>query len=175
MDTNVRAAIGSDQSPVIPSDAKSAGRYVSEALIAARELFGMQIAWIAEFRDDQKVFQAIDGDGESFGFAEGSAMPLDGSYCVRVARGDLPYVIPDTQAEPRVRDLEVTHSANIGSYVGVPIELDDGTIYGTLCCASHEANRDVSEADLRFLRTIARRVAREFEERRARAPRGRGA
>jgi GAF domain-containing protein len=127
----------------------------------------MDIAWIAEFQGGKKVFRTIDGDGDSFGFAEGAAMPLDGSYCKRVALGVIPNVIPDTAAEPGVRDLEVTLAARIGAYVGVPIALVDGTVYGTLCVASHRPNGDLSERDLKFLEGIARRVADIVEEERA--------
>ncbi|MEA2495460.1 MAG: hypothetical protein QOJ29_3371 [Thermoleophilaceae bacterium] len=143
------------------------GQSIEDRLRTARELLGMDIAWIAEFQGGKKVFRTIDGDGDSFGFAEGAAMPLDGSYCKRVALGVIPNVIPDTAAEPGVRDLEVTLAARIGAYVGVPIALVDGTVYGTLCVASHRPNGDLSERDLKFLEGIARRVADIVEEERA--------
>jgi GAF domain-containing protein len=143
------------------------GQTIEERLRAARELLGMDIAWIAEFQDGKKVFRTIDGDGESFGFAEGAAMPLDGSYCKRVALGVIPNVIPDTAAEPGVRDLEVTLAARIGAYVGIPIALVDGTVYGTLCVASHRPSGDLDEGDLKFLEGIARRVADIVDEERA--------
>jgi GAF domain-containing protein len=132
-------------------------------LRAARELLGMQIAWIAEFRGGQQVFRRLDGDAESFGFSEDGEMPLGGTYCQRLTLGTIPSVIPDTALEPAVRDLEVTASAGIGSYVGVPIEVD-GTLYGTLCCASHRPNGDLTEQDVNFLRVLSRRVATELEE-----------
>jgi GAF domain-containing protein len=123
----------------------------------------MDIAWIAEFRDGQQVFRAVEGDGASFGFSEGGEMPLDGTYCQRVTVGAIPNLIPDTAAEPGVRDLEVTATAGIASYVGVPIQLVDGTTYGTLCCASHRPNTELTEQDVNFLRGLSRRVAGELE------------
>jgi GAF domain-containing protein len=146
---------------------RAVGRSIEDRLRAARELLGMDIAWIAEFRDGKKVFRTIDGDGDSFGFAEGTSIPLDGSYCKRVALGVIPNVIPDTAAEPGVRDLEVTLAARIGAYVGIPIALVDGTVYGTLCVASHRPNGHLNEGDVRFLEAIARRVADIVDEERA--------
>ena len=124
----------------------------------------MDIAWIAEFRDGKKVFRVIDGDARSFGFCEGDTMALDRSYCQRVAQGTIPNVIGDTSAEPGVRDLEVTARAGIGSYIGVPIELVDGTLYGTLCVASHQPSGELAAREADFLRGVARRVAHELED-----------
>jgi GAF domain-containing protein len=148
----------------VPEAAVAAGEGIENALRSARELLGMEIAWIAEFRDGKKVFRAIDGDGQSFGFSEGDELPLDGTYCQRVALGAIPNLIPDTAAEPGVRDLEVTATARIGSYVGVPIQLINGTVYGTLCCASHRPNGELTEKDVEYLRGISRRVAAELED-----------
>jgi GAF domain-containing protein len=136
---------------------------VERSLRAVRELLGMEIAWIAEFEEGKKVFRAVDGDGASFGFSVGDRLPADETYCHRVVQGVAPGVIPDTQAEPAVRDLPVTARAGIGSYIGVSIDLPDGTVYGTLCCASHRPNHALGERDLGFLRRVSRRVAEQLE------------
>lgn len=146
------------------AEAAAATERVEKALRAARELLGMEIAWIAEFKDGQKIFRIVDGDHDSFGFCQGDAMPLDATYCRRVVQGAIPSVIPDTAAEPGVRDLPVTQGARIGSYVGVPIELFDGTVYGTLCVASHRPSDELAQRDADFLRGLARRVAGELED-----------
>src|SRR3712207_8484399 len=48
--------------------------------------------------------------------------------------------IPDAKADGRVKILEATGKADIGSYVGAPIRLSDGHLYGTLCVLSHSAD-----------------------------------
>ena len=156
----------------LTAQAEAAGESIEKSLSVARELLSMDIAWIAEFRDGKKVFRIVDGDDRSFGFSEGDAMPLDRSYCQRVAEGTIPNVIGDTSAEPGVRDLEVTVSARIGSYIGVPIELVDGTVYGTLCVASHRPSNELAARDADFLRGVARRVATELEDMRMSAAYG---
>lgn len=145
-------------------DAVVAGASIEKALCAARELLSMEIAWVAEFRAGKKIFRALEGDGRSFGFSEGDEMPLDCSYCQRVVAGVAPNVIPDTASEPAVCDLDVTLSSRIGAYAGVPIELGDGTVYGTLCVASHGPRGDLDARDAEFLRGVARRVAGMLEE-----------
>ena len=144
--------------------AAAAGESIEKSLRVARELLSMDIAWIAEFQDGKKVFRIVDGDAHSFGFYEGDALPLDRSFCQRVVQGKIPNVIGDTASEPEVCDLAVTESAGIGSYVGVPIELLDGTVYGTLCVASRRPIDALAARDADFLRGVARRVAAELED-----------
>jgi GAF domain-containing protein len=164
-----RRASGHAQRPIDTTEHElgAVGQSIEDRLRTARELLGMDIAWIAEFRDGKQVFRTVDGDGDSFGVATGEAIPLDGSYCERVALGVIPNVIPDTAAEPGVRDLEATLAGRIGAYVGIPIALVDGTVYGTLCVASHRPNGDLSERDVKYLEGIARRVADIVEEERS--------
>ncbi|MCX7568680.1 EAL domain-containing protein [Tumebacillus sp. DT12] len=52
--------------------------------------------------------------------------------------GREPLVIPDASQHPVTKDLPITKSGNIGSYLGVPILLADGTMFGTLCALNSE-------------------------------------
>jgi hypothetical protein len=56
---------------------------VERVLVAAREMLGMDVAFVAEFADEQMVFRAFGGDAESFGWEEGASVPLEGTYCRR--------------------------------------------------------------------------------------------
>ncbi|KAA0547152.1 SpoIIE family protein phosphatase [Bacillus sp. BGMRC 2118] len=59
--------------------------------------------------------------------------PLHTSYCSFVAMEAKPLLISDTGQSELVRDMKVTSEFSIGSYLGVPIFLEDGSIFGTLC------------------------------------------
>ena len=155
---------GDRATDAIPEEGRLTVESITQALRAARELLGMQIAWVAEFREDTTVYQLVEGDQDAFGFARGAEGPLDGTYCARLIKGEIPQAIPDTSALPAVRDMEVTRRLGMRAYVGVPIELGDGTVYGTLCCASQEATGQMSEHDLNFLRRISRRIAGQIDE-----------
>jgi GAF domain-containing protein len=146
-----------------PAEAAAVSECVERSLRVARELLSMDIAWIAQFQNGRQVFRIVEGDGDSFGFHEGDSMPLDRTYCQRLVYGAIPNVIQDTSAERGVRDLDVTVTAGIGSYIGVPIELQDGTVYGTLCAASHRPS-ELAEREADYLRGVARRVASELED-----------
>ena len=70
-------------------------------------------------------------------------------------------------------DLEITRRARIGSYVGVPVALPDGTIYGTFCCVSHHADPWLRERDLRFMAGLAKIIGEELHRDAERAERHR--
>ena len=74
--------------------------------------------------------------------------------------------VSDTAAEDALRDLELTKKADIGSYVGVPITLADGTLYGTICTASHDASPELAERDVQFMHVLSRIIASQLEQRR---------
>jgi EAL domain-containing protein (putative c-di-GMP-specific phosphodiesterase class I) len=62
-----------------------------------------------------------------------------------------------------VQDLAVTASAGIAAYVGVPVHLWDGRLYGTLCCLSHTAQPSLDERDVRFMHVLATVISDQIE------------
>lgn len=120
---------------------------------------GMDVAFIAELAE-VKVLQWVEGDGSSFGLSVGQRVPLEGDYCYRMLRGEIPSLICDAVNEPGVRELAVTADAKIGSYLGVPIVLPDGETYGTLCVLSHTARPDLDAWSIESLRAYASLVGR---------------
>ncbi len=136
---------------------------IERALVAAKEEFGMEIAFFSEFVDERMVFRKLVGDAESFGWREGEGVPLDDTFCRMLVEGRLPSVIPDAKGDERVRFLDVTGDARIGSYVGAPVRFSDGRLYGTLCALSHSSDPSLEERDAQFLRVLARLVAEQLE------------
>ncbi len=136
---------------------------LQEILSVFREAFEMDVAFISEFVEDQQVLRIIEGDSETFGVEEGTSLPLEGSICQRIIDGRVPNAIPDTRADERVKDLDITRAANIGSYVGFPLRLSDGRLYGTLCCASHSPDPWLRERDLRLVRDLAGKATERLE------------
>ncbi len=139
---------------------------IERALVAVKEELGMDVAFVSEFDRRRMVFRKLVGDGESFGWREGEGIPLDDTFCRLLTEGRLPNVIPDASADARVKHLDVTGEARIGSYVGLPIRFSDGRLYGTLCALSHSPDPSVRERDVRFVRVLARLVAEQLERQR---------
>ena len=136
---------------------------VERALAIVREHLEMDVAYLAEFADGQEVYRALEGDAESFGLEEGGGIPLEGTYCKRVAEGLLPNVIPDTNADVRVSALACTTEADIGAYVGIPLVFTDGTVFGSFCCMSHQPNPSLAHKDISLMRVVASLVCDHIE------------
>ena len=136
---------------------------IARATETAREMLDMDMAYVADTRDGEQAYTCVDGDGTSFGAATGEAVALEGTYCELMLRGELDSIVHDAKSHPAVRDLAITSQGDIGSYIGVPIELSDGTTYGTFCCLSHEAAPTLRRRDARFLEVLARLIADQLE------------
>ena len=78
--------------------------------------------------------------------------------------GRVANAVPDTAAEPEVASLPATEAAGIGAYVGVPLRLPDGRLYGALCCIDRDAQPHLGEADVRLLHMLARLVGEQLDE-----------
>jgi response regulator RpfG family c-di-GMP phosphodiesterase len=143
--------------------------FMDRVLGTAREQLGMEVAFVSEYVQGQIVFRSLEGDAKSFEFEEGLGTTLETSFCRRVIEGRIPSVVPDVSEDEEVRDLGVTRVANIGSYVGVPLEFANGRVYGTLCCMSHSPEPKLRERDAEFMNVLARFIAEHLEREEAEA------
>ena len=139
---------------------------IERVLEAAKEELGMEVAFVSEFTQRRMVFRKLAGDAESFGWKEDDSVPVDDTFCQLLLEGRLPNVIPDAKADGRVKFLNVTGKAGIGSYVGAPIRFSDGHLYGTFCVLSHSPEPSLVERDGQFVRVLARLVAEQIERER---------
>jgi diguanylate cyclase (GGDEF)-like protein len=137
---------------------------IERSLAAARELLGMQLAYIAQVGEDEVRFVALDGDAAPFGDpAPGTVLPRTDTLCDRMLRGHIGNVIPDVAGTPGADDAR---SVGVGAYVGVPVRLVDGTVYGSLCCVAADPAPALRERDARLLDVLARIIADQIDRER---------
>jgi EAL domain-containing protein (putative c-di-GMP-specific phosphodiesterase class I) len=120
--------------------------------VAAR--LGADMAYICELGDEQVVALVEDVAG-AFATKEGDRLPLSESYCYRVLSSEMPSLICDAVNDPHVRDLASTRAIGIGAYIGVPVELPNGRVFGTLCVASRRPRPDLDHGAVAELRAYA--------------------
>lgn len=132
---------------------------VQEVLRLLRERMNMDVCFVSQFCDGQRVFRAVDQSPAMGGrIRVGAADPLEASWCQRVVDGRLPGFMPD--AEPWMASGQAPRpDFPIGTHLSTPVVLDDGHVYGTLCCFSTRVNTDTTSADLRRLRYTAQLLA----------------
>lgn len=144
--------------------AQSAGHSgVAQVLRTVRKHLRMDVAFVAHFRETDRVLEHVDSDGAS-PIHEGETIPLEDGYCLKIVRGELPQLIPDTSAVPAAMALPATQAIPIGAHLSVPIELSNGALYGTLCCFSRLPDLTLGERDLRLIRALSEVLAARIEE-----------
>lgn len=136
---------------------------VAQVLRTVRKHLSMDVAFIAHFREIDRVLEHVDSEGFS-PIHEGQTIPLEDGYCLKVVRGELPQLIPDTSLVPAAMAMPETRAIPIGAHLSVPIQLATGDIYGTLCCFSREPNLTLGERDLQMLRALAEVLASRIDE-----------
>ena len=136
---------------------------LAEAVAAARQLLGMDVAYLTQHDDEAQNFVLLDGDAASFGVGPGARVPHADTYCVRLQDGRLPNPLRDAGRSEEARSMPITEAAGVGAFASAEVVLADGTRFGTLCVASHRARPDLRGRDVQFLRVLARVAAAELD------------
>ena len=126
---------------------------VERALAAARERLKMDASYVTTMDTQAQTINAVLGEPSVVNLLQGAVVPLEHTFCRRMLDGEIPNVVPDTRAEPAIRDLDGARAFR--SYIGVPVRLSDGRVHGTLCCVSRATKFDMGPEDLRFMQVLA--------------------
>jgi EAL domain-containing protein (putative c-di-GMP-specific phosphodiesterase class I) len=149
---------------ISPENGASGSRHtlIEQILALALEHIGMDVAVLAEFSDGNEVFRVIEGDAASFDVRPGAAIPFQDSYSRRLLDVPPRGLAPDARSDHRLRDLLLEQLPMVGSYIGVPVTLPDGRVYGTLFCLSRTPHPLLDDRDVKFLGVLARLVGEEL-------------
>lgn len=143
-------------------DGTTYGEAVHRLLAVVRAQLGMKVAWVSEFVGSEQVLRFVDAEHGADAPAQGTCLPLGGSFCARVLDGRFPALIPDARSQPEASLLDVTAALHIGAYVGVPLMGPQGTAVGMLCAINDVACPGMSERDVASLRLLAD-LLRDFQ------------
>lgn len=128
-----------------------------------RDELKMDLVFVAELVAGYSIFRRIDKDPGHQVFEEGDSNLLEQSYCQRLIDGRLPAVIPDAAARTEFAELP-SYDFPIGAYIGVPVQLQDGSTYGTLCCFSFSPKGHLGPRELRRMEISAELTGRLIDE-----------
>ena len=137
---------------------------VPEVLRMIREHLKMDVVFVSEFVDGHRVFRRVETSPTARVIEVGQSSPLEESFCQRVIDGRLPRLVRELEQEPSFDDLPPTDFP-IGAHLSTPIILNDGRVYGTLCCFSFAPNADLTDRDLKKLELSAQLTARKINDR----------
>jgi EAL domain-containing protein (putative c-di-GMP-specific phosphodiesterase class I) len=123
----------------------------------------MDVAFVSEFREHDRIFQHVDAN-EGSPIRTGDSAPLAEGYCQRVVDGRLPQLIRDARTFPASAALPETALFQIGAHLSVPITLGDGRVYGTFCCFSFAPDESLTGRDLQVMKAFADLIADQVEQ-----------
>ncbi|VUD67354.1 Putative cyclic-di-GMP phosphodiesterase YjcC [Thalassocella blandensis] len=147
----------------IDSDDTSLPELINELLSTLRVHLGMDVVFISEFKDQERIFRFADAKSKDSPVEAGLCSTLDESYCKKIVDGELPNIIPDTLENTTTKSMAVTKNLGIRSYMGVPITLTNGKLYGTLCCFKTEPDASLIKKDITILRAFAELAGKRIE------------
>ncbi|RYG31473.1 MAG: EAL domain-containing protein, partial [Burkholderiales bacterium] len=138
-------------------DGLSSEARIRKVLNIVRTHLDMDVGFVSEFVDGQRVFRHVDGDQAPLSVGDGN--PLEDSYCQRVVDGRLPELMADACENAEALTIGATRELPVGAHMSVPLFLPDGRMFGTFCCFSFLSNPSLNARDLRILRAFAAIVA----------------
>lgn len=107
--------------------------------------------------DDWIVLQALD---KFYGIKPGSVYRWSDSFCSRMTRDEGPRFAPDSNQVGAYATAPMASQLSIAAYFGVPIEREDGSLFGTLCAIDPSPQPHAAEAELPTVELLARLLGR---------------
>jgi len=133
------------------------------ALRTMRSHFDMEVAFLSEFREGQRVIHLAD-TAPGAPLLQGRADPLEQTYCQRIVDGRLPSVLPDARHHAEAARLDATQQLPVGAHLGVPIRFGDGELYGTFCCFRRQPDESLNARDAATMQLFADFMAQVLEQ-----------
>ena len=96
------------------------------------DLVGLDLWLVTAVEGSQQTVVAASGGWAGFAPA-GTTFPWMDSFCSRMVGREGPVVAPDVAVVPAYAQVAVGPLADVRAYVGVPLEGEDGVVFGTLC------------------------------------------
>src|SRR5215217_4929128 len=119
--------------------------------------------FLAHLDRGQFIHRIVDTrKGGEFGLRSNLATPLGDAFCSHMAEDRAPRLCDDVPKQPVYARLGMQHRMDASSYLGVPLELSDGTRVGSLAALSREYCA-FEPADEQLFTMLARVLASELE------------
>jgi diguanylate cyclase (GGDEF)-like protein len=121
------------------------------------------ILFLAHLDRGQFIHRIVDSrNGATTGMRSNLSMPLGDAFCSHMAEDRAPRLCNDVPHHEIYGVLAIQQRVAAGSYVGVPLELSDGTRVGALAAVHHDLDA-FTAADEQLFVMLARVLASELE------------
>jgi PAS domain S-box-containing protein len=137
---------------------------IERLLELARHQLGMPLSFLARVDGDEQTFVRLAGPRGQFGIAEGDSIPFADTHCTRMLDGRIGSIVRDLATDPETRDLDVTTRLGLRAYVGVPVRLRSGEIYGTLCTVDTHTHPELGGREVELIGFLAKLAAELIDD-----------
>ncbi|MFK7793536.1 MAG: EAL domain-containing protein [Devosiaceae bacterium] len=143
---------------------------INRTLARLRDHLGMDIAYISQLEGEEMIIRAHCAPNLPTELPEQFSLPREAGFCHHLVNGDIPSILHDSSKHPIAANLPTRHEFGIEAYIGLPLQREDGSNYGTLCCLSHVPNNTLNDRDLEtvklFAELVVEQIDNELEDRR---------
>lgn len=153
------ASPGSDAPPRLADPDERGVRRIVDRV---RQHLGMDVAYLTEFNGTSQTHRVVDGEAAAFGLVPDCELPLGQGLCGAMIDGGIPNLVTDVGADARAR-LLTGDEGGVGAFIGVPVRLPDGALYGSLCCMARLPKPDLGQRDVAFVELLAEFLAEPLD------------
>lgn len=121
-----------------PRSDRAESKAVAGLLDTACRCLEVDLCWLSRMIGETQVIEACSGDAAAFGVRPGSTVRYSGRCHLSVPAAHSPPPAARTDLDAMATKGPVSGRFGAGSYVGVPVALADGRLYGMLCCLSRD-------------------------------------
>lgn len=136
---------------------------IQEVLKLVRDKLKMDVVFVSEFVDGQRVIRQAECRGDPPEMSAGQVDPLEATWCQRIVDGRLPQIMNDVPLLAETLSIPPT-DLKIGAHLATPLVLSNGKIYGTFCCFSARVGDELIERDLKNLQLAAKFTAEKLDK-----------
>lgn len=129
------------------------GSAAEVALGLLREKLGLEFWMVTRIAADDLIVLSCTGSGISM--RSGDSMSWADTLCARMVAGSGPRVAPKLADVPAYASAPLTQTLGVGAYVGAPLVLSDGKVYGTLAGMDTKSKGEELRAHLWLVEMVA--------------------
>ncbi|MGY3176502.1 diguanylate cyclase [Pseudomonas sp. TE12234] len=131
------------------SDFENAAR---EVLAFLRRRLGFNLWMVTRTENDDWTVLHI--EDQSYGVHPGQVFNWSDSFCSQMVKGNGPRIAPNSETVAAYASAPIGKQLKIRAYIGVPLLLSDGSLFGTLCAVHPEPMPAKIEEDQELLEMI---------------------
>lgn len=126
---------------------------------------GMGFAAVARVTEDRWIACKV-LDLAQFGLVTGSELPIKTTLCDEVRASNSEIVIDDVQSDSKYASHHTPQTYGLQSYISVPINLADGSFFGTLCAIDAKPAKLIGTHRVGMVRLFAQMIGRQIDDQR---------